>query len=92
MLLASFDGAADATLVSVAADMPKSGMPAVGVESQTVATGVSDAALGAGLSSVDDVDSPEGALSLVYVLLGKAEGHFGVECRRDGCLPEAAVS
>jgi hypothetical protein len=88
VLLASFDGAADAELVSVAADMQKSGMPAVGVESQTVATGVSDAALGAGLSSVDNVDSPEGGLSLVYVLLGKAEGHFGVDAGATAAYPK----
>lgn len=88
VLLASFDGQPDPVLVALAADMQKSGMPAVGVESQTVATGVSDAALGAGLSSVDDVDAPEGAVSLVYVLLGRAEGHYGVKAGATAAYPK----
>ncbi|HEY3317213.1 MAG TPA: copper transporter [Coriobacteriia bacterium] len=79
VLLASFDGSADPALVSLVAAMQKTGTAAAGVESQGVATGVADAALGAGLSTVDDVDRPEGMVSLVYVLAGRAEGHFGVK-------------
>jgi hypothetical protein len=88
VLLATFDGQADGALVSLVAGMQKSGIPAAGVETQATTTGVADASLGAGLSTVDDVDRPEGALSLVYVLAGKAEGHFGVKPAATAVYPK----
>jgi hypothetical protein len=88
VLMASFDGQPDTSLVALAAGMQKTGLTAVGVEAEGSNTGVADAALGAGLSSVDDVDRPEGEVSLVYVLAGKAEGHFGVKTGATALYPK----
>lgn len=79
VLLAAFDGDADPALVALTAGLQKKGRPAVGVETQGASAGVPAASLGSGFSSVDHVDRPEGAFSLVRVLSGTAEGHFGVK-------------
>lgn len=87
VLLASFDGQADPALVSLASLLDKAGVTAVGVETQAITSGVADAALGAGLSTVDDIDRPEGEAALVYVLAGKAQGHFGVKAEATALYP-----
>lgn len=79
VLMASFDGLPDPALVSLVEAMHKSGAACVGAESQAAETGIGDAVGAAGLSAVDDVDRPEGGVSLVYVLAGRAEGRFGVK-------------
>lgn len=88
VLLASFDDKADPTLLDLTAAMDRAGRPALGAESQRVSTGVAQAALDTGLSSVDAVDRPEGAVSLVYILAGKAEGHFGVKDEAAALYPK----
>lgn len=88
VLLASFDDKADPMLIALVAALDRAGRPAVGAESQRVSTGVAQASLDAGLSSVDAVDRPEGALSLAYVLAGKAEGHFGVKDEAAALYPK----
>ena len=84
VLLASFDGQADPALVALAAAMQKAGRAGgrrrVAGRRHRCGRRLRSAA---GISSVDDVDRPEGAVSLVYVLAGKAEGHFGVKAARD---------
>jgi hypothetical protein len=79
VLLAAFEGKADPRLLSLAAALERAGRLVVGAETQKVSTGVAQASLESGLSSVDSVDRPEGALALAYVLAGEAEGHFGVK-------------
>lgn len=79
VLLASFDGKADAALVGLAAAIQRAGVTGVGIETQASTAGVADASRGAGLSTVDDVETPEGAVSLVYLLSGRASGHFGTK-------------
>lgn len=88
VLLASFDSQPDASLVSLVTAMHKSGDAVVGAESQSITTGVGDAVAAAGLSAVDDIDRPEGALSLVYVLAGRAEGRFGVKAGATALYPK----
>lgn len=88
VLLASFDAQADPALVGLVAALQKAGASVVGVETQGVASGVTDASLGAGISTVDDVDRPEGMVSLVYVLAGRAEGHFGVKAGAQSPYPK----
>jgi hypothetical protein len=87
VMLASWDGQGDPALVSLASRIQRVGVPAVAAETQGQQTGVVGAALGAGLSTVDHVDLPEGRLSLVYVLAGKAEGHFGVKQGSNAAYP-----
>lgn len=87
-LLAAFDGQPDPELVSLTASLDKAGIPAVAVETQGMTTGLADAAIGAGVSSVDHVDRPEGALSVVYVLAGRAEGHYGVKPSATALYPK----
>jgi hypothetical protein len=74
--------------VSLVTAMHKSGDAVVGAEAQSITTGVGDAVAAAGLSAVDDVDRPEGALSLVYVLAGRAEGRFGVKAGATALYPK----
>jgi hypothetical protein len=87
VLLAAFDNASDPSLVSLVAGLHKGGRNAVGVELEAGAAGVAEASLAAGLSTVDAIDLPEGALSLVYVMAGKAEGHFGVKAGATSAYP-----
>ena len=51
-------------------------------------TGCVSAATARGISAVDDVDEPEGAMALVWVLAGKAEGYFGVRQGADAQFPK----
>ncbi len=76
VLLASWNGEADPALVRLASEASRAGVHSVAVETLG-APGAVAGGLSAGLDTVDDVDTPEGALSLAYVLAGKAQGHFG---------------
>jgi hypothetical protein len=62
-------------------------VPAVGVE----ATGTTKSAVpvyrSAGLSSIDDVDTPVGRLSLVLLLAGASPGQYGLRASADDSLP-----
>jgi len=60
---------------------------AAGVETLKRADGTALAAKAAGFSGVDDIDSPLGSVSLVWVLAGRAHGLFGVGDTVDGAYP-----
>ncbi len=77
VVLASFAGEPDSGALSFARSLADSGLPAVGVEAVTRSTGVADAAIELGLSTVDSMGMPEGTYSLVWVLSGRASGSFG---------------
>jgi hypothetical protein len=77
VVLATWDGKADPAVVELAKELLAQGVPAIAAEPRARGAGVVDAAAGAGLSTVDDVDTPSGAYSLDAVLAGLARGRFG---------------
>ncbi len=78
VLLAVWNGEPDESLVETAVRLQELGASVVGAETQRYETGVVEAAREAGLSAVDNVGSAEGGFSLVWILTGRAEGHFGI--------------
>lgn len=88
VLLASFDGQADPALMALASGLHKTGRPVAAVEAEGTDAGVAGASSGAGISSVDDVDRPQGVFALVQVLAAKAEGHFGVKPSATAAYPK----
>jgi hypothetical protein len=74
---AAFDGQPDPSAFTLARAVTGGVQPAVGVESSARADGTAAAAKAAGFSGVDDVDTPVGSVSLVWVLAGRATGLFG---------------
>src|SRR5919109_4429780 len=64
-----------------------SGLPAVGVEASDATSSAIDVYRGAGLSSVDDVDTPAGRLALVLLLDGSPSGQYGFKKTADDALP-----
>jgi hypothetical protein len=63
-------------------------VPAVGAEQTDAADSATDVFRQAGLSTVDDVDTPVGRLALLLLLAGQPPGHYGVkDSASDGALP-----
>jgi copper transport outer membrane protein MctB len=69
------------------------GVPAVGAEKTDAATSATPVFRQAGLSTVDDVDTPVGRLALLLLLTGKSSpGQYGVkDTASDGALPPLPV-
>ncbi len=63
------------------------GVPAVGVEASDAPTSAVPIFKKVGLSSVDDVDTPAGRLSLVLLLAGAPNGQYGFKRTADDALP-----
>jgi Copper transport outer membrane protein, MctB len=64
------------------------GVPAVGVERTDAADSATAVFRKAGLSTVDDIDTPVGRLALVLLLAGQPSGQYGVkDSASDGALP-----
>jgi Copper transport outer membrane protein, MctB len=66
------------------------GVPAVGIEASDAAFSAVPIFKSAGLSSVDDVDSPAGRLALVLLLAGSPSGQYGFKRSADNVLPPFA--
>jgi hypothetical protein len=65
-----------------------SGVPAVGAEQSDAAASATSVFRQAGLSTVDDVDTPVGRLALLLLLAGQPGGQYGVKnSATDGALP-----
>lgn len=62
-------------------------VPAVGVETASVETSAVEVWRRAGLSIVDDVDSPVGGIALAVLLSGAAEGHYGIKGGAEAAVP-----
>jgi hypothetical protein len=75
--MSAFDGEPDAFARAVIAAFDDAGLLAAAAEASTQETGVAADAADAGLSAVDHVETPQGAVSLVWLLSGEAEGYFG---------------
>lgn len=70
------------------AGMQKTGVPVVGVESTSTTDGAVDVYGRAGVSSVDDVDTVFGRLTLALLLAGGRPGHYGLkDSASDGIAP-----
>jgi hypothetical protein len=68
--------------------LASAGAPAVGAEQTDAAHSAIAVYRKAGLSTVDDVDSPVGRLALVLLLAGASPGQYGVkDSAGDGALP-----
>ena len=64
------------------------GVPAVGAEQTDAADSATAVFRQAGLSTVDDVDTPVGRLALLLLLAGQQPGQYGVkDSATDGALP-----
>ena len=78
----------DPAAITLAKALGGPGRVSAGVETVKRPTGFAKAAVDAGLSAVDDVDSPLGKISLVWVLSGRATGWFGVLGGADAPYPK----
>jgi hypothetical protein len=87
VVAASFGGTPDPTVFDLARAVGGSSMPVVGVETTKRADGTAAAAKAAGMSGVDNVDSPVGLVSLVWVLAGRSTGLYGVGATVDAAYP-----
>lgn len=87
VVMASWDGKADPVALALGQRMRDLGVGSVAAESLARPAGVTGPALEAGLSVVDDVDRPQGQVSVVFVLDGSARGHFGVRRGADAGFP-----
>jgi hypothetical protein len=70
--------------------LSSSGVPAVGVEPSDWPSSAVPIFQSAGLSSVDDVDTPAGRLALVLLLAGSPSGQYGIKQTADDILPPFA--
>ena len=77
VVISSWNGEPDELGLRIATEMHEMGLPAVGVETAGMPTGVAAAALEQGLSAVDDMGGSRSTYSLVYLLSGRATGAFG---------------
>jgi Copper transport outer membrane protein, MctB len=66
------------------------GVPAVGIEASDAASSAVPIFKSAGLSSVDDVDTPAGRLALALLLAGSPSGQYGFKRTADDALPPFA--
>ena len=66
------------------------GVPGVGIEASDAPSSAVPIFKKAGLSSVDDVDTPAGRLALVLLLAGSPNGHYGFKKTADDALPPFA--
>ena len=66
------------------------GLPAVGIEASDAASSAVPIFKSAGLSSVDDVDTPAGRLALALLLAGSPSGQYGFKRTADDALPPFA--
>jgi hypothetical protein len=84
---AVFDGAPDPSAFLLAHALAGGSLPAAGVENSRRADGTAAAAKAAGMSGVDDVDTPVGSVSLIWVLAGRARGLYGSGNGVDAAYP-----
>jgi hypothetical protein len=74
-------------LLGLYAGLGSAGVPAVGVEATDARKSAITVYRQAGLSSVDDIDTPAGRLALVLLLQGAPSGQYGVKKTADEALP-----
>jgi len=67
----------DPFALAVARSMSAAGGTAAGAESVLLEDGVAAACVNEGLPAVDHMDTPQGKVSLVWILAGRARGYYG---------------
>ncbi len=94
VVMSAFDDEPDAFALAVAKGLDQRDAIAVGVEAAALSTGVALSAVDEGFSAVDDVESSQGSLSLVWLLSGRATGYFGIGSGAEAVYPslEAATN
>jgi len=86
-------GATTRFLLGLYEGLASANVPAIGVEQTDAAASATKVYRQAGLSSVDDVDTPVGRLALVWLLKGASPGQYGVkDSAGDGALPPMPVA
>lgn len=88
VVTASYGGAPDDAAFRLARALTGPGRFGAGAEISKARTGVAPAAVKAGLSGVDDVETPLGQLSLAWVLTGRATGLYGTAAGVEGPFPK----
>jgi hypothetical protein len=83
----TWNGKPDPGALRLLAALSGPARPAVGVETVARPTGLAAAAAAAGLSAVDDIDTPLGSVSLVWLLAGRAAGRYGGQKGADAPYP-----
>jgi len=91
VVMSAFDDEPDAFALAVAKGLDQRDAIAVGVEAAALSTGVALSAVDEGFSAVDDVESSQGSLSLVWVLSGRASGYFGIGSGAEAVYPSLDV-
>jgi len=90
VVLAADEGP-DAFGIALAAAMLDQGRRAAGaetgVESDSEELGIAVACDEAGIPAVDHLDTPQGRISLVWILAGRASGYYGTSERADAYYP-----
>lgn len=87
VVMSAFDDEPDAFALAVAKGLDQRDAIAVGVEAAALSTGVALSAVDEGFSAVDDVESSQGSLSLVWLLSGRASGYFGIGSGAEAVYP-----
>lgn len=75
---ATWEGKPDVIAVDIGRGILVKGGKAVGAQATSLDTGVAAAALDRGLDAVDQMGTPQGAYSLVWILAGRASGYYGL--------------
>jgi hypothetical protein len=91
VVMSTFDGEPDPFALAVARGLENRTTIVVGAEAAALKTGVALSSVDEGFSAVDDVESPQGMLSLVWILSGRASGYFGVGSGAEALYPALDV-
>ncbi|MCG2808480.1 MAG: copper transporter [Coriobacteriia bacterium] len=84
---ANWEGKPDAMAVEIGRGILVKGGRAVGAQATSLDTGVAAAALDRGLNAVDQMGTPQGAYSLVWILAGRASGYYGLGSGAQAAYP-----
>lgn len=87
VLMTSFGGQPDGLSVKIAGALDMHGAAVVGAEATNQSTGVAAEAVDLGFSAVDNIDMPQGAFSIVWLLSGRSSGYYGVGAGADAVYP-----
>ncbi len=87
VFMTSFSGQPDDLSARVAGALGVHGAMVVGAEATSQSTGVAAESVDRGFSALDNVDTPQGAYSLVWLLTGRATGYFGIGPGADAVYP-----
>ena len=88
VLLESWDGKPDKVGLSIASALRDAGAHVVAAQALKRETGVAAAGANAGLDAVDHLGTPEGGVSLVWLLSGASTGYYGIGNGAESTFPK----